>query len=429
MSENFDIGPLTWVQDEINQSLDSVLENLSVLQRNQHDTAVLKFSQTYLYQISGALDMVGLEGCKRFCNELEKLAKKIEQQEINVSSELIEAFVKAVKTLQYYIQALLNGAPDIPLRLYPVLNPLVTAQGETLDESELFFPDTSQQAPKDVPSKELSDEEYAHFIVQQRLNYQKSLLSWLQTKQYSAVESMREAVSNVSYAQHKPSAKTLWWAASAFTETLESGAIADHPAAKKLCRRLDQELRQLAGGVSKPHNHLLRDILYFVAISEIDKETVRKVKEVFSLDQVVDKAATNDTSVFDPPAEELALVAQLINEIEALRAIWSEISDSINRQHKTAVAAQDLVDLDNVLMTRFVDKLSASQPLSQPLSHQAIHHLLQTLLQTCEVLQADKSKVTHSALVEVASTIHLLEQALTQYQQANNQQQIGRAHV
>ena len=198
MAENFDIGPLTWVKDEINQSLDSVLENLAAVQANINDTSVLRFSQTYLYQASGALDMVGLEGCKRFCSELEKLAVKLEKKSLEATPDMIEAFTKAVKTLKYYIQELLNGAPDIPLRLYPVLNPIVLAQGETIDESELFFPDTSNSVPKDVPSKEFGDGEYARYIVEQRLQYQKSLLSWLQTKQSAAVESMRDAVSNVS---------------------------------------------------------------------------------------------------------------------------------------------------------------------------------------------------------------------------------------
>ena len=257
MADNFDIGPLEWVKDEINQSLNSVMENLNSIQNEGEDSAVLRFSHTYLYQVSGALDMVGLEGCKRFCVELEHLAKKLEKKELEATSEMIEAFIKAVKTLKFYIQELLNGAPDIPIRLFPVLNPIAEALGGKLEESELFFPDMSNVAPKDVPSKEFSDEGYPHFIVEQRLQYQKSLLKWLQTKQYSAVESMRDAVANVSHAQHKSSVKTLWWAASAFTETLEEPAIAENPSAKKLCRRLDQELRLLADGVSMPHNNLV----------------------------------------------------------------------------------------------------------------------------------------------------------------------------
>jgi len=413
--ENFDIGPLTWVKDEINQSLDSVLENLNSVQTNIHETSVLRFSQTYLYQASGALDMVGLEGCKRFCSELEKLAAKLEKKELEATPEMVEAFIKAVKTLKYYIQELLNGAPDIPLRLYSVLNPIVAAQGETLEESELFFPDTSNSAPKDVPSKEFSDEEYAHFIVEQRLQYQKSLLNWLQTKQYSAVESMRDAVSNVSQAQHKSSAKTLWWAASAFTETLELPAIADNAAAKKLCRRLDQELRQLADGVSKPHNNLLRDILYFVAISEIDKDTVLKVKEVFSLDEFVDKKSSVRVSSTMVDANELALIEQLKVELEALREIWDEVSNTIDFNKMDADSEHALVNLDNVLITKFADKLNTSQDLSKKLTQSVVVDLFAALQQASNILRDDKSKANHAALIEVAAALHILDSTLTHY--------------
>ena len=179
MSENFDSGPLTWVKDQIDQLLNAVLENLQTVQANRDDTSPLRFSQTHLYQATGALDMVGLEGCKRYCNELEKLAAKLEKKTLNATPDIVEAFTVAVKKLQSYLQDLLNGAPDIPLRLYATLNPIVVAQGETLEESELFFPDTSNSAPKSLPSKTLSDTEYASYIVEQRVTYQKSLLNWL----------------------------------------------------------------------------------------------------------------------------------------------------------------------------------------------------------------------------------------------------------
>ena len=88
MSGNFDSGSLSWVKDQINQLLNSVLENINSVQGNIHDTSPMRFSQTSLYQASGALDMVGLEGCKRFCSELEKLAAKLEKKTINATPEI-----------------------------------------------------------------------------------------------------------------------------------------------------------------------------------------------------------------------------------------------------------------------------------------------------------------------------------------------------
>ncbi len=417
MSENFDSSSLGWVKDQINQLLSSVLENINTVRSNIHDTYPMRFSQTSLYQAAGALDMVGLEGCKRFCSELEKLAGKLERKTVNATPEIIEAFTKAVKTLQSYLQELLNGSPDIPLRLYSALNPIVTAQGETLEESELFFPDTSNSAPKDIPSKELTDAEYAGFIIEQRIAYQKSLLNWLQTKQASAVETMAAAVSNVSQAQQKASNKTLWWAASAFTESLAQKEIAENQGAKRLCRKLDQELRLFADGVNKPHSNLLRDILYYVAISDVDKASVRKVKEVFELDQLIDKKSSANFIGNNINADETALVQQLIEELEKLRELWDEISNTIDFTKADAKAGRAPVQLDNVLITKFSDTLAASHAITQNLSQALLADVYSALQQASNTLRDDASKVNHAALIEVAAALNLIETTLKNHQQ------------
>ena len=416
MSETFDIGPLTWVKDQINQSLDAVLANLNTVLGNMHDTAPLRFSQTHLYQATGALDMVGLDGCKRFCSELEKLAGKLEKKTIEATPELIQAFIKAVDSLKAYLQDLLNGAPDIPLRLFSTLSPIVLAQGETLDESELFFPDTSNSAPKDLPAKQLNEAEYASFMVEQRLGYQKSLLSWLQTKQNTAVQNMTAAVSNVSQAQQKASNKTLWWAASAFTESLEQKEIAENSGAKRLCRKLDQELRQLTEGISKPHSNLLRDILYYVAISNVDRDSVLKVKEVFELDALIDKKSSSSFEAVSVGADELALVQQLIDELENLREQWDEVSSTLDFSKVEAHASQAQVDVDNVLITKFADTLTTSQTLTQGLSQVVVVDLYSALQQASNTLRDDVTKVNHAALIEIAATLNLLESSLNHYQ-------------
>ena len=418
MSEHFDSGPLTWVKDQIDQLLNLVLENLQTVQANTDDTSPLRFSQTHLYQATGALDMVGLEGCKRYCHELEKLAAKLDKKTLQATPDLIAVFTNAVKKLQSYLQDLLNGSPDIPLRLYAALNPIVAAQGETLEESELFFPDTSNSAPKSLPGKTLSDADYASYMVEQRLAYQKSLLNWLQTKQISAIDTMATAMSNVSQVQQKNSNKTLWWVASAFTESLSQKEIADNQGAKRLCRKLDQELRHYAEGLAKPHNNLLRDILYYVAISESDKANVLQVKEVFELDTLIDKKSSANFigNVID--ANETAIVQMLISELEILRDVWDAISNTIDwsKVDAKSQANQDRVALDNILITKFTDKLAVSQSLTQNLSQKLIIDFYLVLQQASITLRDDASKVNYAALIEIAAALNLIETALQSYQ-------------
>jgi chemosensory pili system protein ChpA (sensor histidine kinase/response regulator) len=418
VSENFDSGPLTWVKDQIDQLLNAVLENLQTVQANMDDMSPMRFSQTHLYQATGALDMVGLEGCKRYCGELEKLAAKLEKKSVNATPEVLEAFSQAVKTLQSYLQELMNGSPDIPLRLFASLSPIVSAQGESLEESELFFPDTSNSAPKSIPTKELSDAEYASFMVEQRLAYQKSFLNWLQTKQNSAIETMTGAVTNVSQVQQKNSNKTLWWVASAFTETLAQPEIADNQGAKRLCRKLDQELKLFADGVNKPHSNLLRDILYYVAISDSKQSNVLQVKEIFELDALVDKKSSANFIGNMIGADETAIVQQLLDELDKLKDLWDEVSNTTDWSKVDAKEQADKgrVDLDNILITKFSNQLAVSEGLTQNLSQMLIVDFYSVLHQASNTLRDDASKVNYAALIEIAAALNLIETSLHSYQ-------------
>lgn len=415
MDEHFDVGPLLWVKDDINQSLDSVLESVEAIKNNGQDTAGMRFAQTYLYQVSGALDMVGLEGCKHYCNQLEKFAGQLEKKTIAADADNLKLFVNAINALKAYIERLVDGAVDIPSRLHPVLAPLVTAMGESVDESELFFPDTSPSVPNSVLSKELSEHEYTAAMLQQRAIYQKSLLVWMQTQSVDAISAMYEALSQVAFAQHNKRVKTLWWAASAFIETLKSPKASDNLAAKKVCRKLDQALRQLVAGDERPNNQLLRDILYFVAISKVETDTIAEVKAVFLLDGLVDKEATT-ASLAPLDADTLILIADLQTEIKALHDIWQSVSDSIDLEEINANSDSALVELDNVLITQFADKLDVNQTWVGVLNQDALMHCYQALLQASIVLRDSQNKVSQGALVEVASALSLLDSALTHYQ-------------
>jgi chemosensory pili system protein ChpA (sensor histidine kinase/response regulator) len=412
VTEDFDIGSLLWVKDEINQSLDAVLDGVSNTNGHHHDASDLRFSLTYLYQVSGALDMIGLEGCKHYCNQLEKFAVKLEKKELALTPENRALFINTIIALKTYLQRLLDGAADLPSRLHPELEPLVIAMGETIDESELFFPDINPQVPNEVLSKKLSDDEYTATMLQQRATYQKSLLIWMQTQSEDAVSAMHNALSEVVFAQHNKRIKTLWWAASAFIETLKSPRTAADVAAKKVCRKLDQALRQLVVGENRPNNQLLRDVLYFVANSDIETDTIEKVKSVFSLGGMFDKQ-TSAGSAIPLSAHSLNDIEGLKVEFKSLHDIWQEVSNSIGLEKVGTNSDAELVELNNVLITQFADKLHANRAVVTTLNPSAFVDCYLALEQASVVLRDNQKKATQGALVEIASALSLLNAALT----------------
>ena len=398
MPEEFDIGPLTWVKDEVNQALNSVLENLNTVAQNPEDLSPVRFSQTHLYQVSGALDMVGLEGCKRFCAEIEKLAGKLEKKEIAASPELLESLQNAVNVLSAYLQDLLNGAPDTPLKLFPAFAAMASSQGETVEESELFFPDTSRRAPKDLPSTELDESALPSFIAEQRNRFQKSLLSWLKDSSSLGLEEMRAAVENVQQVQKQPAHKTLWWVASAFTDALTQEAIAAQTGVKKLCRRLDQQLKSLSEGANRASGNLLRDILYYVALSPAATERIALVKNTFELQQLLPSPSL-PSIVAEISETERVAVEQLRTVLDTLKDTWGQVSEGKGGA------------LDN-FMHQLVDVI---EPVHN-LSNQSVVNLFNSMHELATALDLDASKITETALIEAATALNLLEDALKEYE-------------
>lgn len=399
MAEEFDIGPLTWVKDEIDQALKSVLENLESFAANPGDTSVLRFSQTHLFQVSGALDMVGLQGCKRFCVEIEKVIGKLEKHVIAASAETIDALKQAVHILEHYLQRLLGGSSDTPLQLFPMLKILAELQGEPVAEAELFFPDTSIRAPKNIPTEDIEEDKIPSLVAKQRALFQTALLNWLKTTSAESLGAMREALENVQKTQKQAAQKTFWWLTTVFTETLAQQAIAERNAVKLLCRQIDQQLRNLSQGSSKPTGNLLRDILFYIAQSEPLTERISQVKSLFELDTLLPAGGGADSALVELSDADIAIFGDLRELIANLKNSWSAISEGDE---------QEL----SVFLGQLGDAVVGSQKLSEP----ALPELLETLHGLATVIQDEPGKYSEQVYVDVAVSLNLLQDILADEQ-------------
>ena len=403
MAEAFDTGPLSWVKDEIEQSLKKVQDSYVAVMDKPSEVASLRFTTAHLYQVSGALDMVGLEGCKHYCSELEKVTSKLEKLEIAVNTPVMTALVQAVDALSRYLQDLLNGMQDTPTRLYENLKPLVELQGESLDISDLFYPDTSYNAPKDLVSNPIEESAIPIFVAEQRSVFQKSLLDWLRTKDSNSLSQMRSAMMSVQQVQQKNALKTLWWAATAFTDSLAQDSVAEQSGAKKLCRRLDNQLRNMSLGDMKAPSQLLRNVLYYVAISNSATDDIARVKKIFELDDFLPALDAGGSAVAS--SVQRAALAQLNADLPALKDLWATISTS-----------SYFVDLDT-----FAEKLNHLTKVLHSLSHQKVLGFVEAIQATVQALQADKSKANETSFIEVAASLNLLEYIGEYYQQLDSE--------
>lgn len=408
MSEPFDIGPLTWVHDEIKLALHQVVSQLDTFEANPENTSALRHALTHLNQVNGALDMVGLEGCKRFCFELETLISVVEKQVLLVSPEMLMMLKHGLFELEQYLQDLLNGEPDQALKLYGSLQKLADFRGEALEPSVLFFPELNQSAPKEIQSQPLlvAEDPLVFFNAQRNL-FQRSLVQWLKAPAESHLQGIAQALAQVQASQEKASQRVFWWVASAFAEALSQSHIAEHPHVKKTLRRIDQQLRALESGNGRANQALLKDMLYFTAIADEGAEKIAQVKALFALDCFIPKSTSGhhllNTIETSDSLQTSQLIEPMLVELERLKSIWTEVSvDKVGSFASFVANTQNLLD--------FADGLR------QP----AITKLLVAFNVFAQVWDEGGLKPTDDALVEVAAGLALLDDALRHYPQFNH---------
>jgi chemosensory pili system protein ChpA (sensor histidine kinase/response regulator) len=413
VSENFDIGPLTWVKEEIDKSLDAALDSLDAFADNLSDYSPLRIAQTHIYQASGALDMVSLDGCKFFCAELERCLAKLQKDEIPSSLELVQQLQYAIESLKQYIEHVLHTETDNSLRLSDALKPIVEVQGREFDKTELFFPDITASIPKDIPSVEYSDEEYQPFILKQRLIYQKSLVNWLKTKHEEPLQYMAEAIAEVSYAQTRSASKAIWWVVSAFVESLKDAAVADIAESRRMFRKIDQEFKSLLEGVTSVNPKMFKEALYCVAFSQTDSDVIARVKQTYGLSNYAEFTSSQFTDA-NLEQDEANALKQLSVVVSSIRRIWNDVSNKIEYRvnewnHNATVVA------DSVLITRCADELSAKQELACELKQLAVADLYHALSEALQMLQEGRSITTPPVLIDITAGVHVLENALIDY--------------
>jgi chemosensory pili system protein ChpA (sensor histidine kinase/response regulator) len=281
---DFDIGPLTWVKSEIDQALERSLGALRAYAANPGDSNQIRFAQTHFHQAHGALQIVGLDGVTRLSEELDALLADIAKAGGAPNPELVGAAEHAYGAITAFLDQLLAGEPNQPLRLFAVYRAVAAARGrQNVDPVDLYFPDLSSRPPRrERAPVELAAGQAAQYYREQRGRYQRGLLKWLK-KDWSGVEDMRAAVAAVEAAQSNPASRAFWWVALGFFDAVFAKAIADQTLVARLANRIEQQLKRLMEGSATVAERLMREALFAVARARPATEHVRNVHEVFRL--------------------------------------------------------------------------------------------------------------------------------------------------
>jgi chemosensory pili system protein ChpA (sensor histidine kinase/response regulator) len=144
----FDLGPLSWVQGEIDQALSRSLESLAQFKANPSDATPLKHARMHAHQAAGAIQMVGLDAVVAFTDEIERQLARLEESKPAEAATGCDVVDRACRKLKIFLDELVNGATPVPLKLYPEYEAMQSARGvKAAAPTDLFYPDLSPRAP------------------------------------------------------------------------------------------------------------------------------------------------------------------------------------------------------------------------------------------------------------------------------------------
>ncbi len=321
---------LEWVKGEIEETLQQAQQALEAYVENPQDKSRLKFCLSYLHQIHGTLQMVEFYGAALLAEEMEAIASALADSALGNERDGLEVLMQAIIQLPHYLEHVKVGRRDLPVVLLPILNELRSARGESfLSETALFAPNIQQNAAlTDAQAATYASDDFRNWARKIRQMLQTATLQLLQNKQPDvAKQYLNKAFARLHKALGKTPQGLVWLPALAFSEWLLKQQHLPN-SAKQLLRQLDHLLKTAieegAAAINQPpSDELLKNLLFYVARTDVSGEAIRQAQEQFGLRQALPTEAEiqQERDALSGPDRDTVghVLGALVEEIAAIK--------------------------------------------------------------------------------------------------------------
>ena len=402
-----DLNTLIWVKSEIDETLNQARKALEVFIEDESDVSQIQFCLNYLHQVRGTLQMVELYGSAMAAEEVENLVQALIDGKVSNRNDAFEVLIRGILQLPDYLEHLLEGHPDTPMLLLPLLNDLRAARGAPLlSENALFTPDLTVPAPlPETISGNLADS-----LRKYRHHYHLGLLGWFRDKDDNAgLKRIATVLSELRKVASEQEISRLLWVAEALVESLVDAGLDSSVSVKLLLGQLDRQFKKIIDRGEhalnvEPPSDLLKNILYYVATSHSRGELTDRIKQAFKLDDILPDMSSLEQARADMAAPNAALMSTV-----------------------SSVLMEDLLKVkDNLdLFVRSDDRdIGKLEPLKETLLQIADtlgmlglgiqREDVQQQIESISAMQAGSKEVADDSLMEIAGAMLDLENSLNE---------------
>ena len=192
----------------------------------------------------------------------------------------------ATSAVMAYLEGLLSGRPNQPVRLFPYYRDVLQLGGAPrVHPADLVFPDLSRRpAFHEIESRKFTPEQ----LRERRARFELGLLGFLRNADDAEPrKAMREALADLEHMPQRGLARSFWWVARGLLEALDANALPVDVDLKRVLARLNLQLRRMIDGAGAVAERLMIDTLYYVGRAEGALPRVAEVKRLYGLDALI----------------------------------------------------------------------------------------------------------------------------------------------
>ncbi|MCX7157322.1 MAG: Hpt domain-containing protein [Rhodocyclales bacterium] len=393
MSTDLDIGPLSWVKGEIDLALERAGLSLAA-HAGAPGGDELKKALAGMHQAHGALAIVGLDGITEFADAIEQLLAALGDAAVPDAGAAIAAAQGGFSALRGYLDDLIAGHPDQPLKLFAPYRAMVVARGQPAPEpASLFFPDLTQRPPKrEKELQPLTPESLATRLKAARMGFERGLLKWIKNDP-KGINEMKVSVAMIEMTRATPAGRAYWWVALGVLDALAAGGLPDANEAKRFAMRLGAQIRKLIDSQSEASEQQLREALYLAACAKKGGEALTIVRAAYRLEGMV-------------PAATAAETERLLPHIRHLRELLAASKEDWNRLCAGTAAA----------LPPFHERTAKIAAEGAATGQPDYARLTAAILEQADQLRRDPTQHNEIMALEMATALLLAESALENFQ-------------
>ncbi|MCU7959421.1 MAG: Hpt domain-containing protein, partial [gamma proteobacterium symbiont of Bathyaustriella thionipta] len=321
MNETRDHSTLQWIKADLDDTVNQARHFLEEYVEGDGADAHLEASRQKLNQLYGTLRMVQVYGAAMLVEEMQSVISAMMDGSVKQKESAAEALMLAMIRLPDYLEALQNGAQDVPMALLPLMNDLRAARdGALLTESAVFSPrmddivlpvQLSGQANPDLPQ----------VCKTERIHFHKGLLGWFRDHDRSAsLQSVQAFFDKVRDQAGTEKVYQIYWVAAALITAVKQDEVDDGVAIKVLMGKIDRITRILIesgeDAVSDSQFERLKDLLYYIGRANSQQADIITIQELYDLEHALPTAeelAISEQSLAAPNQDLISTVSAAIN--------------------------------------------------------------------------------------------------------------------